>query len=235
MTSTDIAQYWDWDIERLKYIGLLCQVLGLFLYLALWWLQDRAWRVCRWLVLGYFVVVGFVRYGQWIVFSLISPDMTEQLRAFVLRSGIVGFVVCAAFVVFIILDQRNRWVSFSHFSPEAWSSDKPGVLQWLGLVISLLALWSPFLPNLIQPFLSIYVWGFPTSFGVTVTPVLLYIGGLFLAGSKDGMGAALIWCGIGTVVLTLFSDPVSLHGVIIAVMGFVLVLVGRLRYVHQLK
>jgi len=77
--------------------------------------------------------------------------------------------------------------------------------------------------------LSIYTWGFPTSFGVTVTPVLLFMGGIFLAGSKRGMGIPLIWSGTGTMVASLVSDPVSLHGIIIAAVGLVLVWIGWLR------
>jgi len=226
MTTFSIAFYWGWDLERVKFLGLMCQVLGLFLFIALWWNQDRSWRVSRWLVAAHLVLLAIIRYAQWLVFTLISPSPSSEMRAFMMRSGISGLVLCLAFIAFLILDRRKKWVTFPHFSPEDWSRARPTPTQWFGLIAALYALWSPFIPSPVNPGLSTFAWGFPTSFGVTLTPVLLFLGGLILAGSRKPSRVPLIWFGIGAAVSSILSDPIALHGILIAASGLLMAAIG---------
>jgi hypothetical protein len=219
----EVAHYWAWHLERAKWIGLLCQVLGLMLFLAVWWHQDRGWRVCRWLLALYFCVLGLFRFSLWLLYGSIAPSPNPIMQAFITRSGAVGLTLCIAAVVLLILDRSRLWISFNHFGPEHWNRLRPTPIQWFGLAVVIAALWSPFAPHPTSVGSSLFVYGFPTSFGVTLTPVLLYLGGLFLAGSRPPRPGPVAWTGIGAALSALLVDPITLHGLVAAFIGLLLV------------
>ncbi len=232
---SQIANYWAWDLERLKYIGLVFHFLGLLMFVSLWWNQDRAWRPGRWFLAIYFVLLGVIRFSLWMLTAVVSPSPTPLMRAFLMKSGVSGFILCIAAVIFIILDHKKNWIRFTHFSPEDWSRETPTAIQWTGLVIAMLALWSPYVPNPISPGLSLFAWGFPTSFGVTLTPVLLFLGGIILAGNRRPVPVPAICLGLGTAASSLVVDPITLHGVIIAIIGLAIAITGFLSLFSKTK
>ncbi len=231
--TLEIAHYWAWHLERAKYIGLALQILGLFFFLGLWWNQDRGWRWARWPMIAYFAILGLVRYAVWLLYPLISPSPVPSMRAFMIRSGAVGLLVCIAMIVFLMLDSKREWVQFRHFGPEAWNERTPTLLQWTGLIFATIALYSPFVPHPAEPGLTLVTSGFPTSFGVTLAPSILYIAGLVVAGSGTPSRAPCIFLGLVSAVASMLSEPITVHGIALTAVGVGIVTIGILSPQHR--
>lgn len=230
--ATEVAHYWAWHLERAKWLGLFCQFLGLMVFLSLWWHGYRGWRVCRWLVAVYFGVLGLSRFGLWLLYAWVSPSPNPLMRGFIIRSGGIGLLLCIVAVIFLILDRSRGWVRFNHFGSERWNALRPSPAQWFGLAVAVGALWFPLAPNPILVGGSMFVYGFPTSFGVTLTPVLLYLAGLFLAGSRPPALAPIAATGIGAALSSVLVEPITLHGVIAALIGLLMPIIAYLSRKH---
>lgn len=179
----EIAAYWVWSLEKLKWFGFLSQFLGAVMFLALWWHQDRAWRVIKPILVVYFIILGLGRFGLWIAYALLSSSPETAVKAFMLRSGIAGAILCLGSIGVLIFDIIRPQPSFTHFSPEDWSREKPSIGQWLGLILAILGLLWPFIPNPSNPN-WVQIAFLPPSFGVTLTPTYIFLIGLLMAGSK---------------------------------------------------
>jgi hypothetical protein len=226
----EAANYWTWHLQKLAWIGLFCQILGLVMFLSLWWHQDRGWRVIRWVLLLYFIAIGTVRFSTWLVYSMMFGPETFPLQHFMFLSGAAGLNLCTACVIILILDIRGSRVYFMDFSPEIWSRTKPLLHQWAGLGLLLISLWWPFTPNPEHLYGSIFTFGFPTSFGVTLTPTLLFFAGFFLAGSRHPHPAPIALLGAMAIFSAFLVDPVTLHGVIAAVFGLGLAIFAAIQF-----
>jgi hypothetical protein len=211
---SEIPTYWTWQLERLKWLGLTCQILGMFAFAALWWHQDRGWRALRILFIIYFAVLALIRFFVWTIYGLLFNDLGEKLLAFMVRSGIAGAALCILMIAFLVLDRTRGWVRFDDFGQDAFKVSLPSGKQWIGLGIAILAIWWPFAPNPLGNIHSLYTWSFPTSFGVTLTPVLLFLCGLTLAGSRKSRSVAVLWIGLETVASAMLVDPISIHGLV---------------------
>jgi hypothetical protein len=216
---SEIGSYWSWQLERLDWLGLVCQILAVFAFLSIWWLQDRAWRILRWLFATYFLALALLRFGTWFLYGTLSLALTEDLARFMPRSGIAGLILCTATIAFLIADNWTRWVRFTDFGPESWNATKPSRQQWFGLAIALIALWSPFIPSPVHVGATLFTFGFPTSFGLTLTPTLLFLAGLIIAGAKKPGRVAPIFLGLATILSALVVDPITLHGIVWSICG----------------
>jgi hypothetical protein len=215
----EIAHYWTWNLEKFKWLGMFCEMLGLGMFLSLWWHQDRGWRVIRWVLASYLLVLATGRFVVWIFYGMFTRALTDALLPFMIRSGTVGALLCFVGIVILILDAFRPKIYFPHFSPEIWSGSKQLPVQWAGLVIAFLALWWPFAPHPAHLYGTLFTWGFPTSFGLTLTPTILFTGGLFLAGSRHPHPGPLVSTGMGVMISSMVVDPITLHGVIAAMVG----------------
>lgn len=222
----EISHYIAWQLERVKYIGLLLQILGLFMFLSLWWHSDRGWRYIRWFLCVYFLIVLFVPYMTWLIYALVSDFPTPEMRVHLLRSGAGGIILCSVSIIFLIIDHFKNFTKFDSFGPESWNSRNPTARQWFGLVIAVLAIWYPFVPMPLNPGFSLYTYGFPTSFGVTLTPVFLFLGGLILAGSLRPGYQAVTWAGVSVIISAMFVDPLTIHGILSALLGLAILILG---------
>jgi hypothetical protein len=222
----EIPTYWAWQLERLKWLGLGCQILGMFAFAALWWHQDRAWRVLRILFGIYFVLLALIRFFVWTVYGLLFDDFSEKLLAFMVRSGIIGAALCGLTVAFLVLDRRRNWVRFDDFGQDAFKAGAPSGKQWTGLAMAFLGIWWPFAPSPVGGILSLYTWSFPTSFGITLTPVLLFLCGLVLAGSRKSRSPAVLWIGLETIASAVLVDPLTIHGLVAAGLSLAAILLS---------
>jgi hypothetical protein len=229
-TSAEIALYYAWHIERAQLIAHGFQVFAMFFLLALWWHADRGWRWSRWGLIIYFAGLGLVRYLVWILYGSLYPINSPVIQSFILRTGIVGFVLIILILVFLFMDSGRQWIHFDDFSPEAFRARHPSAAQWLGIIVVLLALWSPFVPHPSGGGASLFAWGITTSFGITLTPSLLMLSGLALAGSRTRNSIPAIFFGLTTAVSSIGTDPITLHGAIAAVLGIIIALIGYLRH-----
>jgi hypothetical protein len=224
--TVEISHYWTWHLERVKWIGLIIQVLAIFLFLALRWHKERAWRICRWLLVTFFVLLAISRYAIWIIFGIISPSPIDILRVFILQSGFSGLIICILIIFFLSMDAYKNWIRFPHFSPEDWGRTSPTYLQWTGMILAILAIWYPLAPNPSRAWLTIFTYGFPTSFGVTLAPTLLFLAAIFLCASRKPLRLPLIITGLLTAISCLVSEPGTIHGAITAVIGLLIALIG---------
>lgn len=215
----EIANYWSWHLERMKWIGLICQVLGIFAFFALWWHQDRGWKVLKWVFSGYLAILALSRFLLWLLYGLLSSSPTPSMQAFIIRSGMTGFALCLLLIFWLLLDIKTFRVQFDFFGPEAWNRSRPSLRQWLALLLSFFVLWFPFVPKPGSSIGSLYTWGFPTSFGLTLTPFVLWLMSLLIAGSKQPSKASLIFLSIAAILSALVVDPVTFHGIIVAALG----------------
>jgi len=225
-TAVEIAHYWAWHLERAKVLGLAAQLLALFFFIALWWNQDRGWRAARWPLVVYFASLGLIRYSFWLSYGIMSTSPTPAMRAFIVRSGAVGLAICIAMIIFLILDRSRRWVSFPDFGPEARDARRPTISQWVGLVVAVAALWAPFVPHPARAGATLITNGFPSSFGVTITPTLLYLLGLMAAGSRKPRAIPMVWLGLEVAIGSLGSEPWTVHGLVAAVLGILAGVIG---------
>ena len=222
----EILRYWDWRIEQLKFYGLLLQACGLVAFLSLWWHQDRAWKYISRLLIPYFILLGVLNYGQWVYFGLTSPSPVPSMRAFIIRVGITGFLVCFTAVVLLIIDIRSRVKHFNRFSPEEWNQTPPVTWQWFGLIISLICLWSPISTSPGTFLLIKFTYGFPTSFGVTPAPTILFFAGLMLAASDHPPKAVLYISSVLAALSTLLMHPVSFNAILYIALAMIIFLGG---------
>jgi hypothetical protein len=219
MGSIPIAHYWAWDLEKLRYFGLLSQVLGLFFFLSLWWHGDRAWRILRWFFVAYLSVIGLARYALWLGYGIYSRSPTEVMQRFMVRSGSAGFSICIALIIFLIVDSFRKQSIFNQFGPENWNRVKPAPIQVAGLVVAILCIWSPLVPHPVRNYMSLFTFGFPTAFGVNLPPTLLFMAGLATAGSRKSLSDLAVWFGFGAALSALLSEPLSIHGIVIILAG----------------
>jgi hypothetical protein len=220
----EITAYWGEQLLHFRWLGFLCQFLGLFVFIALWWHQDRAWRILRWVLGAYFLVIGIMRFDIWLLYGLVSNAPDPVLRAFMIRSGIAGDVLCTLSIVFLFLDSRRRWVGFADFSPEAWNARKPSATQWIGLLIAFLGLSWPFVPSPEYPGDAIFRFGYVVSFGMTLTPTFIFLGGLCLAGMRRPRMSAIAFLAAATSASALAIDPIMLQGILAVLLSVLLVL-----------
>jgi hypothetical protein len=168
----------------------------------------------RILFIVYFAALALIRFFVWTVYGLLFNELGEKLLAFMVRSGIAGAALCILTIIFLVLDRRRNWVRFDDFGQDAFKAGPPSTTQWIGLGIAFLGIWWPFAPNPIGNFQSLYTWSLPTSFGITLTPVLFYLCGLTLAGSKKNRSMAVLWIGLETIASALLVDPITIHGLV---------------------
>jgi len=229
-TSAETALYYAWHIERSQLIAHGLQVFAIFFLLALWWHSNRGWRWSRWGLFIFFTGLGLIRYAVWILFGFFYGISSPVIRSFIIRTGIAGLLLIIAILVFLALDSSRRWTRFDDFSPEAFRERHPSAIQWFGIFTALLALWSPFVPHPAGGGLSLFAYGITTSFGITLTPTLLLLAGLFLAGSRTKNSIPAIFFGLATAVSSIATDPVTLHGAAAAVMGIAIAFIGYRRH-----
>ena len=217
--------YWNWHLEQGKYVGLFCQLLGLFMFFALWWHGDRAWRILRFLLIGYFVAIGVVRFLRWFVFGTTAENIIPELEAFIIRSGIVGMILCAGMIVFLLIDWRRDLIRFDHFGPETWKKNQPRKIQIAGLIAAIIGLWWPFAPLPVRWWLVHFTFGFPTGFGVTLTPSLIFLAGLIIAGSRKPKRFLTWLIAISIILSALLIDPPYLIGFLAIIIAIFYILI----------
>jgi hypothetical protein len=225
----EISFYVAWQIERAAYIGLFLQLLALFVFLSLWWHQDRAWRYIRWFFVIYFSAMMVIPALISFLYGWVSEGPMPEMKAFLIRSGLTGIIVSALTIGFLIYDYFKQTVRFDHFSPESWSASPANFRQWSGLAIAIAALWSPFVPYPGSTIKSLFTYGFPTSFGVTLTATIIYLCGLILAGSRHPSPQSLIIPGILIVISALAMDPITVHAIFNALAGIIFIVFGTLK------
>ncbi|MCX6646454.1 MAG: hypothetical protein NTY09_08870 [bacterium] len=226
--SKEISFYIAWQIERAAYIGLFLELLGLFAFLSLWWHQDRAWRYLRWIFVIYFFAMMVIPALISFLYGWVSEDPMLNMKAFLVRSGLAGIIISAGAIGFLIFDYYKKLIGFDHFSPESWTASKPNFRQWFGLAVAFAAIWSPFVPYPGSTIQSLFTYGFPTSFGVTLTPTIIFLCGLISAGSRHPSSQSLIIPGILIVISALVVDPITIHALSYALVGIIFIIFGIL-------
>lgn len=224
--SAETALYYAWHIERAQLPAHTLQILAVFFLFALWWHGNSGWRWSRWPVIIYFAGLGIIRYAIWVFFAAVYEIRSPIVAAFIFRTGAIGLVLTALIVVFLIMDNRRRWVRFDDFSPETFRANGVSAGQWFGLIAALIALWSPFVPHPGGGGSSLFAWGITTSFGITLTPSVLMLAGLMLAGRRTGNKTAAIFFGLITAASSVGTDPLTVHGGVAAALGLVIAYMG---------
>jgi hypothetical protein len=170
----------------------------------------------------YFIAAGLMRYGLWFIYGAFSGSPGATMRVFMTVSGLIGLIVCIAAIVLLWRDRKRRWVSFLQFGPESWNASPPAPVQWTGLLVAGIALWYPFVPDPAVPWMSVFTFGYPSSFGVTLAPVLMFLSGLFLAGRRAPNPEPVLVAGLGCIVAAIATEPITIHGIATALMGIVM-------------
>jgi len=229
--SNEIAWYFAWHLDRAKYFGLLLQLLGVFLFLAVWWHGNRGWKVCSWLLAVYFLIIGILRYGLWILYGFASRNVVPVVKFFIIQSGVTGVLLCLIAIIFLIWDIRKKIVDFENFGPEIWAKNKPGFVRWFGLIIAMFSIWSPFSSNPLSIGHTQFTWGFPTLFGVTITPVFLFLAGIFTAGTIRKKRAPILITSACAIISSLSCDPLTVHGIVVILIAVILAILttGKIR------
>lgn len=222
----EISNYIAWQLERLKFLGLILQILGLFAFASLWWHGDRAWRYIRWFIAIYFAIMLIVPALSSVAYALLSENPIPEMKAFLIRSGFSQIFISIAAIAFLILDFYRKYIRFDHFGPEAWNSIHPAAVQWFGLLVSFAVMWSPFVPSPQNLYMSLFTFGFPTSFGVTLTPVIIFLCGIILAGSRKAAFQPLVWCGSMIVISALLIGPLTIHSMVYVLSGLIFTIMG---------
>lgn len=221
--SDEIAAYWYWHLERWKYAGLILQLGGVLLFFSVWWLKNSGWAKIRPFLIMFFLAIGILRYGVWLFYGIFNESTVQPLSGFIPRSGLSGLIVCITAFVLLVKDRKSGTVVLDHFGPEDWEAERPSFRQWLGVIIMMFSIWSPFVPYPLTFMNAGFTYGFPTSFGITITPMLTFLGGLFLAGERREYRPLMV-TGILTVISSLFSEPFTLLSLTTALLGTVFIL-----------
>lgn len=224
-----IAYYCYRAIEKAVWLGLLGQLLGAFMLIALWWHQDRAWRIIRWYAIGFLVILVLTRYGLWFAYGIVSDSPGQIMRVFLIISGLVGLAIGIRVIIFLYFDRFHNRIYFPDFGPESWNATPPTRAQWFGLIVAALAIWYPFEPNPAVAGMSIFTFGMPTAFGITLPPVLLFLEGIFLAGSRSPEPGPVKLTGLGCIIAALVTEPITIHGIVTVIIAAVLIIIATRR------
>lgn len=222
-TSSEIYTYWAWHLEREAWIGLACQILGLYAFFALWWLQDRGWRIVRISLIVYFSLLGIFRFALWLAFGILSTSVIPGLKTFIIRSGLSGLLICVGMVIFLFVDRKKNLVSFETFSPEEWRNKPPGLFEITALFLAFIGLWWPFMTDADNLMRTSLTPGFPTGFGTTLAPTLIFVYGLITSGSRLKNEFTGKFLAAGICLSALLVEPWTLPGLLAFATGLFLI------------